>query len=165
MTANPSHAYSSLSSFIMATHEYDKPVRPHHLSAFQPSRSPFPSGRHSPPILQDSTRHFQDRPARTGERLEAVGQGLRCEAPTPPSLRSRGEEQALTTGSDKPVAKNALTILINISKDPDVLGLLAEDDAFIETLLVRITVCQLPCSSLFLTLAPPSSRSLMHLTT
>ncbi|KAF6235096.1 hypothetical protein HO173_006723 [Letharia columbiana] len=37
------------------------------------------------------------------------------------------------------IAKNALTILINISKDPDVLGLLAEDDAFLETLLVRVT--------------------------
>lgn len=45
--------------------------------------------------------------------------------------------------SMKPIAKNALTILINISKDPDVLALLAEDDAFLETLLVRITVCQL----------------------
>lgn len=38
-----------------------------------------------------------------------------------------------------PIAKNALTILINISKDPDVLALLAEDDAFLETLLVRVT--------------------------
>lgn len=43
----------------------------------------------------------------------------------------------------KPVAKNALTILINISNDSDVLGLLAEDDAFLETLLARVTVCQL----------------------
>lgn len=39
-----------------------------------------------------------------------------------------------------PIAKNALTILINTSKDPDVLALLAEDDAFLETLLVRVTV-------------------------
>lgn len=39
-----------------------------------------------------------------------------------------------------PIAKDALTILINISKDEDVLKLLAEDDVFVETLLVRITV-------------------------
>lgn len=45
------------------------------------------------------------------------------------------------TESEKPIAKDALTILINISKDPDVLALLAEDDAFLETLLVRVTVC------------------------
>ena len=62
------------------------------------------------------------------------------------------EQQALTK-SDKPIAKNALTILINISTDPDVLGLLAEDDAFLETLLVRVTVCQL--APPFYTLKPP----------
>ena len=45
--------------------------------------------------------------------------------------------------SVKPIAKNALTILINISNDSDVLGLLAEDDAFLETLLARVTVCHI----------------------
>ncbi|KAK4696053.1 hypothetical protein P7C71_g1807, partial [Lecanoromycetidae sp. Uapishka_2] len=39
-----------------------------------------------------------------------------------------------------PIAKNALTILINVSADLEVLKLLAEDDAFLETLLGRITV-------------------------
>ncbi len=53
------------------------------------------------------------------------------------------EDKKTLTESVKPIAKNALTILINISKDPDVLALLAEDDAFLETLLVRVTVCQL----------------------
>lgn len=43
----------------------------------------------------------------------------------------------------QPIAKNALTILINISSDLEVLKLLAEDDAFLETILGRITVCQL----------------------
>ncbi|KAF4237329.1 hypothetical protein CNMCM6457_001234 [Aspergillus fumigatiaffinis] len=38
-----------------------------------------------------------------------------------------------------PIAKNALTILINISSDQEVLANLAEDDAFIETLMVKIT--------------------------
>ncbi|GFG00213.1 FAM203 family protein C1020.12c [Aspergillus udagawae] len=37
------------------------------------------------------------------------------------------------------IAKNALTILINISSDQEVLANLAEDDAFIETLMVKIT--------------------------
>jgi hypothetical protein len=41
-----------------------------------------------------------------------------------------------------PIAKNALTILINISSDLEVLKSLANDDALLETLLSRITVCQ-----------------------
>lgn len=41
-----------------------------------------------------------------------------------------------------PIAKNALTILINISHDGEVLKSLANDDAFLETLLSRTTVCQ-----------------------
>ncbi|KAL9098939.1 MAG: hypothetical protein Q9163_005494, partial [Psora crenata] len=35
--------------------------------------------------------------------------------------------------------KNALTILVNISGDPDVLKELAEDDVFLETVLSRVT--------------------------
>ncbi|ORY14312.1 DNA-binding protein-like protein HGH1 [Clohesyomyces aquaticus] len=38
-----------------------------------------------------------------------------------------------------PIAKDALTILINISHDGEVLKLLAKDDGFLETLLKRIT--------------------------
>ncbi|MCJ1379303.1 hypothetical protein MMC17_002404 [Xylographa soralifera] len=38
-----------------------------------------------------------------------------------------------------PIAKNVLTILINISGDRDVLGVVADDDAFLESLLLRIT--------------------------
>jgi hypothetical protein len=41
-----------------------------------------------------------------------------------------------------PIAKNALTILINISSDTEVLKSLAKDDEFLESLLSRITVCQ-----------------------
>lgn len=40
------------------------------------------------------------------------------------------------------IAKNALTILINISADAEILKTLAEDDAFLESLLLRVTVCQ-----------------------
>ena len=42
------------------------------------------------------------------------------------------------------IAKNALTILVNISEDAEVLKSLADDDAFLETLLKRVTVCQWP---------------------
>ncbi|CAG7986425.1 unnamed protein product [Penicillium nalgiovense] len=38
-----------------------------------------------------------------------------------------------------PIAKNALTMLVNLSGDEEVLKLLAEDDKFIETLLVKLT--------------------------
>lgn len=47
-----------------------------------------------------------------------------------------------------PIAKNALTMLINISDDAQVLKDIANDDAFLETLLSRITVCQFPNSKL-----------------
>jgi hypothetical protein len=43
-----------------------------------------------------------------------------------------------------PIAKNAFTILINVSADREVQTNLAKDDAFLETLLSRITVCQCP---------------------
>jgi len=45
-----------------------------------------------------------------------------------------------------PIAKNAFTMLINISSDTEVLKALAQDDALLETLLSRITVCQFPGS-------------------
>lgn len=41
-----------------------------------------------------------------------------------------------------PIAKNALTILVNISEDSEVLESLAGDDAFLESMLRRMTVCQ-----------------------
>ncbi|TKA60881.1 hypothetical protein B0A49_10466 [Cryomyces minteri] len=43
-----------------------------------------------------------------------------------------------------PIAKNALTMLINISDDQEVLKSLATDDAFIESLLLRITNAKEP---------------------
>lgn len=41
-----------------------------------------------------------------------------------------------------PIATNALTMLVNISEDAEVLKSLSEDDAFLESLLRRVTVCQ-----------------------
>lgn len=44
----------------------------------------------------------------------------------------------------QPIAKNALIILINLSNDDEVIRCLAEDNALLETLLRKITVCQWP---------------------
>lgn len=50
-----------------------------------------------------------------------------------------------------PIAKNALTILINISEDAEVVESLVSDDAVLESLLRRVTVCQcIPLSLMFL---------------
>jgi hypothetical protein len=40
-----------------------------------------------------------------------------------------------------PIAKNALTSLVNISNDPEVIKRLIEDDAFMESLFRKIMVC------------------------
>lgn len=41
-----------------------------------------------------------------------------------------------------PIAKNALTMLVNVSEDSEVVKSLMDDDAFLESLLRRVTVCQ-----------------------
>lgn len=41
-----------------------------------------------------------------------------------------------------PIAKNALTMLVNLSEDGEVLNALAEGEEFLESLLRRVTVCQ-----------------------
>lgn len=40
-----------------------------------------------------------------------------------------------------PIAKNAITMLVNISEDAEVVKSLVEDDTFLESLLRRVTVC------------------------
>jgi len=40
-----------------------------------------------------------------------------------------------------PIAKNVVTMLVNLSEDEEILKVLAQDDAFLETLMSRITVC------------------------
>ncbi len=61
-------------------------------------------------------------------------------------VESRGGYNWLDPKADtwcrQPIAKNAITILVNLSHDDEVVKTLAEDDAFVETLLKRITVCQ-----------------------
>lgn len=47
----------------------------------------------------------------------------------------------------QPIAKNAFTILINISHDSEVLEYLAKDDKFVEELLRKITVSQVSFQS------------------
>jgi hypothetical protein len=41
-----------------------------------------------------------------------------------------------------PIASNVLTILINLSADEEVLDNLVSDDAFLETLLLKVTVTE-----------------------
>jgi hypothetical protein len=50
----------------------------------------------------------------------------------------------LLVGDYRPIAKNALTILINLSTDVEVLEDLAGDNAFLETLLARVTNTEEP---------------------
>ncbi|RAH45870.1 protein HGH1 [Aspergillus brunneoviolaceus CBS 621.78] len=58
-----------------------------------------------------------------------------------------------------PIAKNALTILINLSADDEVLTDLAEDDAFLETLLRKITNIKEPNADDFAMLFANLSKS------
>jgi hypothetical protein len=58
-----------------------------------------------------------------------------------PELRLADRSHGL---AQQPIAKNALTILINLSTDVEVLEDLAGDNAFLETLLARVTVSPLP---------------------
>lgn len=46
-----------------------------------------------------------------------------------------------------PIAKNAITILVNLSHDDEVVKILAEDDAFLETVLKKILDANEPCTS------------------
>ena len=39
-----------------------------------------------------------------------------------------------------PIAKNAITMLVNLSEDKEILKALAEDEPFVEVLLSQITV-------------------------
>jgi len=58
----------------------------------------------------------------------------------------------------KNIAKDAITILINLSTDKDVLEYLASDKEFIKTLLERLTVCPVP----FLSLQHQTNSSLIQ---
>ncbi|KAK4997966.1 hypothetical protein LTR28_013808, partial [Elasticomyces elasticus] len=59
----------------------------------------------------------------------------------------------------QPIAKNALTILVNISEDQEVLKNLATDDAFLESVLLRITSDSLPTRIITLERTTPKSLS------
>lgn len=45
------------------------------------------------------------------------------------------------------IARDAITILINLSTDRDVLDYLASDKEFVSVLLDKVTVCQFPLSA------------------
>ncbi|KAL8685357.1 MAG: hypothetical protein Q9218_007813 [Villophora microphyllina] len=64
----------------------------------------------------------------------------------------------MPTELEEPIAKNALTILVNISTDPEILESLAEDDAFLESILSRTTVPP-PALPLQLSLKHPEAHT------
>ena len=46
----------------------------------------------------------------------------------------------LAVAFPQPIAKNAVTILVNLSADPEILEALATDNAFVESVLTRLLV-------------------------
>lgn len=100
------------------------------------------SCREPPGLLRLGSLHLQDQPVRTYKRSQASGQGLCCMS------NSQIHRIILTSNvAIQPIAKNALTMLINLSEDKQILQNLATDDTFLESLMLRITVCQWPKSS------------------
>lgn len=81
------------------------------------------------------------------QEISIAAENLVGYSATQPSLFKRNnlepvKDLKLLVKDFAPIAHNALTILVNISDDKDVLKNLASDDVFRETLLQRITVCQ-----------------------
>jgi hypothetical protein len=77
----------------------------------------------------------------------ATRRSVKLVSAAPPPLFKRNQlepvkDLKLLVKDYAPIAKNALTMLINISADDEVLKDIAKDDAFLEMLLSRITVCQ-----------------------
>jgi len=107
----------------------------------------FPSCRKPRPILSLPTHNLQNEPAPANKRSETFSTRLQSQSlPWPlPKRRLRIPQQ---------IAKDALTILINLSTDREILENLASDKDFVRTILGRITVCQPLPGSLLLPLTP-----------
>jgi hypothetical protein len=63
------------------------------------------------------------------------------------SLDDQEREGLIKYGMIQQIAKDALTILINLSTDREILQNLASDKEFMQTLLGRVTVCLFPPTS------------------
>ncbi len=58
----------------------------------------------------------------------------------PVATHARWLKLCLVVAFPQPIAKNAVTILVNLSADPEVLQALATDDAFVQSVLTRLLV-------------------------
>jgi len=113
-------------SSTTATHKYDKSVCRHRSSTRQALRT----------ASQDSTDQLQ----------HTAAQELVAYSTAEPWLFKRNQlepvkDLKLLIKDYAPIAKNALTILVNISEDQEVLKDIVEDEAYLELLLKRVTVC------------------------
>lgn len=87
-------------------------------------------------LLYCTTGYLQSPPTSARKGSETSRQRLSSAYLFDQRLR---EAKANYDGSQL-IAENALTILINLSHDDEVLGNLAQDDVFLETLLKKISV-------------------------
>jgi hypothetical protein len=139
---------SSLTSYPMETLKCGSLVG---LLPIQQLRTdPRRSCRKPRPVLSFPTRNLQNEPAPANKRSEAFSTGLQSQSlPWPlPKRRLRILQQ---------IAKDALTILINLSTDREILENLASDKDFVRTILGRITVCQ-PLSGSLCSHSPPPTE-------
>lgn len=97
----------------------------------------FTSGGEPPAIFQNLSFDIQGKQIDANKRPQALDQVISGRATSAAWVGTR------LTDKSKPTAKHALTILINISSDQEVLRDIVNDDAFLESLLLRITVCLL----------------------
>ncbi|KAK0979180.1 Protein hgh1 [Friedmanniomyces endolithicus] len=112
------------SSFTTATPKYDKSVRRHGSIVRQALRT----------ASQDGTDQLQ----------HTAAQELVAYSTAEPWLFKRNQlepvkDLKLLIKDYAPIAKNALTILVNISEDQEVLKNIVEDEAYLELLLKRVT--------------------------
>ncbi len=80
---------------------------------------------------------IQDESAASSEGSEAISSRLQ-------SLSNHRPQLDITTYTFQQIARDAITILINLSTEREVLEYLASDKEFIKMLLGRVTVCQSP---------------------
>ncbi|KAL8661408.1 MAG: hypothetical protein Q9168_008390 [Polycauliona sp. 1 TL-2023] len=95
--------------------------------------------------------------------LEAT-ENLVSNSKTKPAIFKSGQltpikDLKLLVKDYSPIAASALTILINISGDLEILKLLAEDDIFLETIFNRITNPKEPNATLFAMLLSNLAKS------
>lgn len=127
-------AYSTHSlwnSFPTEILKYDNSVRPSSHSAITTLTSPL-SRRKLGSILPHSPSNIQSPPTVTSKGSQAISARLQS--------TSSSTNKAIITHASQQIAKNAITILINLSTDPEILEYLASDVEFIKTLLTRTTV-------------------------